>query len=45
MLEFALIVVEISGRGRHDYESDSTECWLSIPFSAALKNGLKVETL
>lgn len=33
--------VEISGRGRRDYESDSTECWLSIPFSATLKNGLK----
>lgn len=33
--------VEISGRGRCDYESDSTECWLSIPFSATLKNGLK----
>lgn len=33
--------VEISGRGRRDYESDSTECWLSIPFAATLKNGLK----
>ncbi len=33
--------VEISGRGRRDYESDTTECWLSIPFSATLKNGLK----
>ena len=33
--------VEISGRGRRDYESDSTEWWLSIPFSATLKNGLK----
>lgn len=33
--------VEISGRGRRDYESDSTECWLSIPFSATLKNGLQ----
>lgn len=33
--------VEFSGRGRRDYESDSTECWLSIPFSATLKNGLK----
>ena len=33
--------VEISGRCRRDYESDSTECWLSIPFSATLKNGLK----
>lgn len=33
--------VEIFGRGRRDYESDSTECWLSIPFSATLKNGLK----
>lgn len=33
--------VEISGRGRRDYESDSTECWLSIPFSTTLKNGLK----
>lgn len=33
--------IEISGRGRRDYESDSTECWLSIPFSATLKNGLQ----
>lgn len=33
--------VEISGRDRRDYESDSTECWLSIPFSTTLKNGLK----
>lgn len=33
--------IEISGRGRCDYESDSTECWLSIPFSATLKNGLQ----
>lgn len=33
--------VEISGRGRRDYESDLTECWLSIPFAATLKNGLK----
>ena len=33
--------VEISGHGRHDYESDSTECWLSIPFSATLRNGLQ----
>lgn len=32
--------IEISGRGRRDYESDSTECWLSIPFSAVLRNGL-----
>ena len=33
--------IEISGRGRRDYESDSTECWLSIPFSATLRNGLQ----
>jgi len=33
--------IEISGRGRRDYESDSTECWLSIPFSATLNNGLQ----
>lgn len=33
--------IEISGRGRRDHESDSTECWLSIPFSATLKNGLQ----
>ncbi len=33
--------IEISGRGRRDYESDSTECWLSIPFSVTLKNGLQ----
>ena len=33
--------VEISGRGRRDYESDSTECWISIPFSATLRNGLQ----
>lgn len=33
--------VEISGRGRRDYESDSTGCWLSIPFAATLKNGLQ----
>ena len=33
--------VEISGHGRRDYESDSTECWLSIPFSATLRNGLQ----
>ena len=36
-----LAEIEISGRGRRDYESDSTECWLSIPFSAILKNGLQ----
>lgn len=33
--------IEISGRGRRDYESDLTECWLSIPFAATLKNGLQ----
>ena len=33
--------IEISGRGRRDYESDSTECWISIPLSATLKNGLQ----
>lgn len=33
--------IEISGRGRRDYESDSTECWISIPFSATLRNGLQ----
>ena len=33
--------IEISGRGRHDYESDSTECWISIPFAATLRNGLQ----
>lgn len=33
--------IEVSGRGRRDYESDSTECWLSIPFSATLRNGLQ----
>lgn len=33
--------IKISGHGRHDYESDSTECWLSIPFAATLKNGLQ----
>lgn len=33
--------IEISGCGRRDYESDSTECWLSIHFSATLKNGLQ----
>lgn len=33
--------IEISGRGRRDYESDSTECWISIPLSATLRNGLQ----
>ena len=33
--------IEISGRGRRDYESDSTECWISIPFAATLRNGLQ----
>ena len=33
--------IEVSGRGRRDYESDSAECWVSIPFSATLKNGLQ----
>lgn len=33
--------IEIFGRGRRDYESDSTECWISIPFSATLRNGLQ----
>lgn len=33
--------IEISGCGRRDYESDSTECWISIPFSATLRNGLQ----
>lgn len=33
--------IEISGHGRRDYESDSTECWLSISFAATLKNGLQ----
>lgn len=34
-------MVEISGCGRRDYESDSTACWLSIPFPTTLKNGLQ----
>lgn len=33
--------IETSGRGRRDYESDSTECWISIPLSATLRNGLQ----
>lgn len=33
--------IEISGRSRRDYESDLTECWVSIPFSATLQNGLQ----
>lgn len=33
--------IEISVRGRRDYESDSTECWISIPLSATLRNGLQ----
>lgn len=33
--------IEISGRGLRDYESDSTECWISIPLSATLRNGLQ----
>ena len=33
--------IEISGRGRRDYESDSTECWISMPLSATLRNGLQ----
>ena len=33
--------IEVSGRGRRDYESDSAECWVTIPFSATLKNGLQ----
>lgn len=33
--------IEISGHGRRDYESDSTECWISIPLSATLRNGLQ----
>lgn len=33
--------IEISGQGRMDYESDYTKCWLSIPFTAALKDGLQ----
>lgn len=33
--------IEISGRGRRDYESDSTECWILIPLSATLRNGLQ----
>lgn len=33
--------IEISGRGRRDYESDSTECWISIPLSVTLRNGLQ----
>lgn len=42
-IEFKVIIradIEVSGRSRRDYESDSTECWLSIPFGATLKNGL-----
>ena len=37
--------IEISGRGRRDYESDLTECGLSIPFAATLKNGLRTNTV
>ena len=33
--------IEVSGRGRRDYESDSAECWVSLPFSATLKDGLR----
>lgn len=32
--------IEISGKRRRDFESDTTDCWFSISFSAVLNNGL-----
>ena len=32
--------IDLSGRGRRDYESDSVERWFTIPFTGILKDGL-----
>lgn len=32
--------IEISGRNRRDYESDSTDYWFSVLFTAVLRDGL-----
>lgn len=32
--------IEISGKRRKDYESDTADCWFTISFSAVLNNGL-----
>lgn len=33
--------IEVSGQGRHGYESDSTDLWISIPISGVLNNGFQ----
>lgn len=37
--------IELSGRNRRDYESDSTEFWFAVSFTAVLRDGLHNVTI
>lgn len=37
--------IEISGKGRRDYESDIASAWFSIEFTGILRNGLNMVTI